>query len=473
MSSSTRANPPLATQLPEELIPPVSMSASIPATKSRPSPIRWLLWSFIFVLVMASSATLGAVLALLAPVSPGILPEREETVASAESTQTSLLGGLLYNGFRYRLTRPVNILVMGIDRVPSSTLNSPEAFAGRSDTMLLLRFDPEDRSLRMLSIPRDTRVSIPEFGLAKVNQANVEGGPAMAARVVSRNLNNVAVDRYLRVTTDAFRDIVDLVGGVEVFVPKRMVYTDRSQGLEIELEQGWQTLDGDRAEQFARFRNDGQGDIGRVQRQQILLKALRQRLTSPKILPKLPKLVQMMRRYVDTNLSIDEMLALAGFGMSLDSEDVKMVMLPGRFSTPNEFVASYWIMDPAAKDRVMSDFFDVSSARLAYRDSVQYASQSRELNNVRIAVQNASGQPGMSAEVVRYLAKKGLRNVYTIEDWPDNLRTTQVIAQSGDTSSAQEVRRFLGIGEVEAASVGALNSDLTIRVGADWLTHFH
>jgi anionic cell wall polymer biosynthesis LytR-Cps2A-Psr (LCP) family protein len=122
-------------------------------------------------------------------------------------------------GFPYKIARPVNILVMGIDRVPEAPKNSAAVFAGRSDTMLLLRLDPADNSLRMLSIPRDTQVNIPGVGLAKINDANVEGGAALAARVVSRSLNDVPIDRYVRVTTEAFRELVDLVGGIEVFVP--------------------------------------------------------------------------------------------------------------------------------------------------------------------------------------------------------------------------------------------------------------
>ena len=89
----------------------------------------------------------------------------------------------------------------------------------------------------------------------------------------------------------------------------------------IDLEPGWQTLNGDQAEQFARFRKDNYGDIGRVQRQQMLLKALRQRLLSPKVLPRLPQIIRVMQQYIDTNLSLEEMLALVGFGLDLDKDD--------------------------------------------------------------------------------------------------------------------------------------------------------
>ena len=261
----------------EDVAKPQSSPDPTKLKKHKPSGrplLRWLLWGSAFVLTATISATLGAALALFTPLSPFITPLTQGFGAK---------GDLWGQGFPYKIARPVNILVMGIDRVPEATKNSAAVFAGRSDTMLLLRLDPSDNSVRMLSIPRDTQVNIPGVGLAKINDANVEGGAALAARVVSRSLNDVPIDRYVRVTTEAFRELVDLVGGIEVFVPYPMKYNDVTQNLNIDLEQGWQTLNGEQAEQFARFRKDKSGDIGRVQRQQALLKALRQRLMTPTV----------------------------------------------------------------------------------------------------------------------------------------------------------------------------------------------
>lgn len=416
--------------------------------------IRWFFWSAAFVLTAMVSAALGATLALVTPLSPFIAPL---------SRGIGSKGDLWRHGFQYNLARPVNILVMGIDRVPTAPKNSPEAFAGRSDTMLLLRLDPTDNSVRMLSVPRDTQVEIPGVGRTKINNANVVGGPALAARVVSRNLNDVQIDRYVRVTTDAFRELVDLVGGVEIFVPYRMKYTDVTQNLKIDLEPGWQTLNGDQVEQFARFRKDQYGDIGRVQRQQALLKALRQRLVNPSVLPQLPKAIRVMQQYIDTNLSLEEMLALMGFGLKLEQDDFKMVLLPGRFSGPKEFAASYWIMDLAGRDRVMRKYFQQSPA-LSSSEATH-----RSPNRVRIAIQNATDDPQLSRRVAQYLAQRDFRNVYIVQKWPDHIRQTQIIVQQGDLEAATSLKKVLGVGKVEASSTGDIESELTIRVGEDWL----
>lgn len=414
---------------------------------------RWFFWGSAFILTATISAALGATFALVTPLSPFIAPLQG----------LGSKGDLARRGFQYKIARPVNILVMGIDRVPNALNNSREVFAGRSDTMLLLRIDPKDNTVRMLSIPRDTQVDIPDVGVAKINDANVEGGPALAARVVSRTLNDVPIDRYVRVTTEAFRELVDLMGGVEVYVPYSMKYVDVTQNLNIDLEQGWQTLSGDQAEQFARFRKDQFGDIGRVQRQQILLKALRQRLVNPAVLPRLPQAVRVIQQYVDTNLSLEEMLALVGFSLKLEPDNIKMVLLPGRFSTPKESVASYWIMDPTGRDRVIREYFQ-QNPTLSSSETVSGAS-----NQVRIAIQNATDNPQLSRRVAQYLAEKNFRNVYVVPDWPDHTRQTQIIVQQGDLEAAAILKKVLGIGKVEASSTGDLESDLTIRVGADWL----
>jgi LCP family protein required for cell wall assembly len=314
----------------------------------------------------------------------------------------------------------------------------------------------------MLSIPRDTQVEIPRIGVAKINDANVEGGPGLAARVVSRTLNDVPIDRYVRITTDAFRELVDLVGGVEVFVPYPMKYVDVTQNLKIDLEPGWQTLNGDQAEQFARFRKDQNGDIGRVQRQQALLKALRQRLVNPTVLPRLPQAIRVMQQYVDTNLSLEEMLALVGFGLKLEQDDFKMVLLPGRFSAPNEYVGSYWIMDSAGRDRVMRAYFQQNPGWSALDPN-------RSADGVRIAIQNATGDPQVTSQIVEYLAGKNFRNVYIVQDWPDQQLQSQIIVQQGDLEAAATLKKVLGLGKVEASSTGDIESDLTIRVGKDWL----
>jgi LCP family protein required for cell wall assembly len=418
---------------------------------------RWLGRGFVFVLVTLTSATLGATLALVTPF---------QVIPNSAGQQEVSIGDLFRRGFQYGISRPVNILVMGIDRVPDAPEDSPKIFESRSDTMLLVHLNPGDHTVNLLTIPRDTQVNVPGIGVTKINAANWQGGPNLAAQVVSQTLNDVTVDRYVRLSTDAFRELVDLVGGVEVYVPKRMYYVDETQKLKIDLQPGLQTLDGVQAEGFARFRHDESGDIGRAQRQQALLKALQKRLSSPMMLTRLPQAFSVLQKHIDTNLSIGEMLALMQFGMQLKPSDLKMVLLPGRFSTPDEFEASYWLMDPTGMDRVMKNYFQVSPLD-GYGDSGEDVSTSESL---RIAIQNASGQPEAGQKMADYLANHGFYNIYIDNEWPEIEPETQVIVQRGDLEAAKILQSVVGKGEVKADSTGSIDSDLTVRVGEDWLS---
>jgi LCP family protein required for cell wall assembly len=456
---SATGQPPAATSADAHFF-----STSSPSWASRILGVgKALFWTTAIVATAGISTVLGAGLVLFAPWSSAEVPEQAQEEFS--------IVDLWRKGVRYPITRPVNILVMGIDHDleeeetlinPDSNANLARAndlFSGRSDTILLVQLDPELKSVSVLSIPRDTQVEMLDFGVTKINHANSIGGPALAADVVSQTLNGITIDRYVRVNTEAFRKLVDLLGGVEINVPYEMRYVDQTQGLRIELQPGLQILNGDQAEQFARFRNDGYGDIGRVQRQQQLLRALRDRVTSATVIPKIPQAIQLVQSHIDTNLTVEEILALADFATELEQDDFRMVMLPGRFSGADEYLASYWILDPEGRDQVMQDYFHVGDSVVAQRS----------LRNLRIAIQNASGEPQVAGQVADYLLAQGFSNVYIVQDSPSLQSQTQIIVQWGDLKGAARLEDILGGGQVIPASTGDLGSDLTIRVGEDWV----
>ena len=432
-------------------------------------PTNWLLMGVGLSAVAVFSATVGALLALSlsqTPLRQATLTPEEEAVFSQEET-------ISYSSLQIpELSRPVNILILGTKVLTSDVDEKPEqdlgyhalvnSFHGLADTMLLFRFDPLEGKFTLLSIPRDTKTYIKGHGVRKINEANYHGGPALAAETVSNLLEGVSVDRYVRVNVQGIEKLIDTIGGIDVYVPKDMKYTDHSQHLYINLKQGEQHLNGERAIQFLRFRHDAYGDIGRVQRQQMLMRAVVEQAINPQTIVKIPEILAVIHSHIDTNLTVNELMALAAFTGKKDRSDVKMLMLPGDFNDPEEEELSYWLPNHRAIEKMMAQHFSVGS----YLESPGY----RDPTRLRIAIQDSTGDPEAVQAMVKYFREAGYRRVFVSgQTWDKPLATTKIVAQKGDDASAAAIRVHLGLGEVLVESTGVLASDITIQLGQDWI----
>jgi len=297
--------------------------------------------------------------------------------------------------------------------------------------------------------------------VTKINEANREGGPALSAQAVSELMGGVAIDRYMRINVQGVEKLIDALGGVDVNVPADMKYQDDSQHLYINLKAGQQRLDGDQALQFLRFRYDDKGDIGRVQRQQMLMRALTEQALNPTTIARLPKILSVIQSHVDTNLSVEELVALVGYGAQRDREDVQMLMLPGEFSNYDDYELSYWIPNYTEIDTLSEQYFGLANA--------YSISEQADPSYLRVAIQDSTYDDVAVQSLINSLYDAGYFNVFVDRTWHEALDQTRIVAQRGDTESAADVRDFLGIGEVRVESTGSLDSDITIQLGQDWL----
>jgi len=429
---------------------PPSTLPPLPPRYVYPSPPpRTPWWRFFWMgFLAATAATSGGLLAihLRQQVLPLAMSEDELAAFRPDAVRQATLD------------RSLNILVLGVDNpLPhQATASHHQALQSRSDTILLVRFDPKGDRIHLISIPRDTLIRYPNRQIGKANAANAVGGPALAARAVGEMLN-LPIDRYLRLNTDGITALIDAVGGVEIDVPYPMKYTDHTQNLTIDLQAGRQFLTGEQAHQFLRFRRDELGDIGRVQRQQELLRALSYQLLQPQNLVRIPKVLDVVRQHVDTNLRWEEVISLAQFLLRSAGERLDMVLLPGRFGQAAEGLAGYWIPDRAATQRLVAQILGTATP-------VPIAPE-----RLRIAVQNATGEPGQARQVLQYLRRHGFVSSFTVEDHPHPLSTSHILAQQGDAQAAATVQAVLGFGVVKVQSTGILESDVTVVVGQDWL----
>ena len=240
-----------------------------------------------------------------------------------------LAGGLL-------LAAPVSHLLAGQMLGPERRMQNPfsawtglgdrevvilgtDVGGGNTDVMYTLRV--QNGVTKLTQVPRDTYIDSSRFGPLKANALYAMGGPEAVKSELTRHLGR-PVQHHILVNLSVIRRLGDALGGLEVDVPKRMYYNDNTQGLHIDLQPGRQVLRGRDIEGFLRFRHDEMGDIGRLDRQKLLLKSLFDQLTRPESLVRLPSLLAAAGKDMKTDLGPMEIggLITAMGGTRLDAE---------------------------------------------------------------------------------------------------------------------------------------------------------
>jgi LCP family protein required for cell wall assembly len=249
----------------------------------------------------------------------------------------------------------MTFLLMGID-----ASNVKEAKGVRADTIMLFNLDKKNDKLSIISIPRDTRTSIDGRKYKeKVNHSFAYGGAELTTSTVS-NLLGIDIDYYAVVDYDLVKNFIDLIGGIEIYVPIDMKYEDPTANppLYIDLKEGLQTLDGDKALQYLRFRKGyANADLGRIDAQQEFLKVVINDTLSLRNIPKIPKMIQLYNSNVDTNIPLT-MAMRYGFSAIINSLYIETYVLPGSPKMLNG--VSYYIHDEEATKEMINQIFYIN-----------------------------------------------------------------------------------------------------------------
>lgn len=325
----------------------------------------------------------------------------------------------------------------------------------RADTIILLSLDTKTGDAGALSIPRDTRVWIPSRQRwERMNAAYAHGGPNMIMEAVSQ-LVGTPVRYYVHTDFDGFKEMVDLLGGVEINVPRRMHYVDNAQDLYIDIDPGLQVLNGEKALHFVRFR-DRLGDVslvdpfndqydGRVERQRQFVEALVSKVLSASSIIKLPQLVSQTFKIVDTNLPWETVLNIALNASKFSVDKLQTSVLPGNSQVINE--AWYWVVNDQKAGPVLDTIIRGKPEPL------------------RLQVLNGNGRAGIAQEVADLLRDYGYNVVSHGNADHFDFQITQVFASAKDTERVKPLAEFLGasIKEEEGAS-----SEITVIIGKDF-----
>lgn len=378
----------------------------------------------------------------------------------------------------------LNIMIMGVDRRADDV--------GRSDTLMVLTYNPADKKASLLSLPRDTRVHIEKNDYDKINHAYAYGGHELTQKTVEAFLN-VPMDYYVMIDVHAFEKIIDAVGGVDIDVEKRMYYEDPwddDGGLVIDLYPGKQHMDGKTAIQYVRYR-DGEGDIGRINRQQKFMKALMSQVISPSVLPKLPEIIKNVSSAVQTNMPLDMMIALITDLPTIQQNGLNSAMIPGKPAYIEDI--SYWIPDIAKSRELIAQNMNITLDAKAQKDTEttieQYkkslpkglkmgdsaddaAEEKTDKTNetaspvknedITVLVINSSGINGAGAEVADILKHKGFK-ISSVETGNTSSREHTTI-----TANENELNCFYGMPFACTIMSGGSTGQATVNIGLDY-----
>ena len=211
---------------------------------------------------------------------------------------------------------PINLLVIGCDEREGE-------IQARSDVIIVATLRPEDKKVAMFSIPRDTYVAIKGHGQDKLNHAMAFGGVSLVKDTVE-NLLDLDIDYTVKINFDGFINVVDALGGVTVNVEQRMYKPLES----IDLYPGEQTLMGKDALAFVRWRGDGTGDYGRINRQQEFMNALVEKLKNMSLGQALD-LVDAVMDSVSTDMSVKDMATYGYKFLGISSGDLQTYSFVG------------------------------------------------------------------------------------------------------------------------------------------------
>lgn len=357
----------------------------------------------------------------------------------------------------------------------------------RTDVIFVVNFNTMTNKVKVVSVPRDTKVIWTDkqkraynqltgynISISKLNEMASYGR-------INQNIGNIRdftidelenilrihIDNYVVINLDAFAEIVDAIGGVEMYVPQRMYYSDRSQGLYIDLQEGMQHLDADEAEQLVRFRRYPLGDEARVAVQQTFLTAVAQKVMSPEMIGQLPSIITRIFPYVKTDIKLNEVLGYLQLLEQFNLQNLEMHIVPG-YGSDHEGPSYYYINEEELDELIKDVFYDTTVAGEDSEESttgVEDEDKVVEDKTVSIAIYNATGQKGIAGSYKNKLESVGYK-VGKIDNY-EQTDLQESIIYAKDKSKARQFLQYIEGATIEEKS--SLEYDIEIAIGVNSL----
>lgn len=318
-----------------------------------------------------------------------------------------------------------------------------EDYARHSDTLMFVSYDPHSRFLDLMSIPRDTMISIPDQPhVRRINEVfayefrhsgrdfNIA---SMALKGVVQNMlssgtvNTVQIPYYFTIDYSGFRALIDAIGGVTVRVTEPMHYDDNWGKLHIHFEPGVHQLDGRKALEYVRFRGTS-ADQGRVLRQQLFVKEVFRRMKNPASLWRLPEYSKLVLSGFHANVSAWDLFTLFVEGRRVKWNNLRLFSLPG---TPS---GNFWKMHPENTQRILG--------LMKGPADLPHSITPEDHAAATVEVWNASSRANAAQIVKQMLRDRGF-DVVLFGNFASRQQRTLVIDRSGHLRPAQAVANIL------------------------------
>lgn len=338
-----------------------------------------------------------------------------------------------------------------------------------TDTIMVAKYNPQTQQAYLVSIPRDTFVGTSKsYATAsdKINSIYQGKYPEKTLSAVNK-LTGLDLKYYVVVDTDALKALVNSIGGVYFDVPINMKYTDKKQGLYINLKKGYQLLDGDKAEQVVRFRHNqdgttysseyGDNDIGRMKTQRNFLKAVMQQTLKPTNVLKIGEFIDIAQKYVKTNMPFDLIKQYVPSAVNFNTDNLETGSLPGAPEKCN----GVWLYIQN-KDKA-GEYFTALNQKLSGENSNTIEENK---SDIKIEILNGSGKSSNLTKVTEELKNKG----YTISKVGNTNSTTKTsIINKGNISdeTTSNIKEIIGTGTITKTNTES-SVDITIVLGKDY-----
>jgi LCP family protein required for cell wall assembly len=347
----------------------------------------------------------------------------------------------------------MNIVLVGYDKRPPG---SGEITEGRSDTIILVHVDPGRNFMSMLSVPRDMLADVPGYGLYKLNAAFAFGGGALLIRTIQSELG-LDLDHYVALDLAAFEAMTNAIGGVYLDVDRR--YLNETLPWEhLNLQAGYQWLNGADALDYVRFRHDDNIDFGRMARQQQFLTAMREQALGWNLTFKIPSLIKALFQNLETDLSANDLIKLAYWVTKIDNGRIKQAEIKAKTG----LIHGIFYVQPtdAELSAAVRDFYTPpgQAAAQATASTVPVTAAASppvaatltplDLRGTKVEVTNATGRVGQGAFATVWLSRQGATVVNVTEASAPVAGDAEVRYPSGRSRAAQNVAQALGIGRV-------------------------